>query len=267
MRSLVARTLVFACAIVASAFGQVKETQTPGKVPSERKAFHLYLLMGQSNMAGRDRSMLAEQVDNPRVLAFTQDGKWVVARDPIHQRDGRIEPGAGPGVSFANEMAKARPGVTIGLIPCAVGGTPLKRWVKGGDLYQRALERGRTAAKDGVIMGVLWHQGESDSGSEEAAVSYEKRLIGMIADLRKDLGEPGLPVVAGEIGGFLDKGKNPHAEAVRAALKHIPAVVPHTGFASSEGLGHKGDKLHFSAVAARTLGERYTGAMLELQKK
>lgn len=236
------------------------------QVPPVREKLHLYLLMGQSNMAGRDRSKLAGQVDNPRVLAFSQEGKWSVARDPLHQKDGRIEPGAGPGISFANAMAKAQPGVTIGLIPCAVGGTPLKRWVKGGDLYQRAIERAKAAEKDGVIMGVLWHQGESDSGKEELAVSYEKRLSGMIADLRGDLGKPELPVVVGEIGGFLDLKKNPYAETVRAALKRIPAEVPRTGFASSEGLGDKGDKLHFSADAAKTLGERYAEVMLSTGK-
>ncbi len=243
-----------------------KPAEAPVTPPAKEK-LHIYLLMGQSNMAGRDRSKLADQVDNPRVLAFSQDGKWMIARDPIHPKERHIEPGAGPGIPFANEMATADTGVTIGLVPCAVGGTPLKRWVKGGDLYARAIERAKAAAKDGVIKGVLWHQGEADSGKQETADSYGKRLGGMIQDLRKDLGEPDLPVVVGEIGGFLDKRRNPHADTVRAEIKRIPSRVPHTGFAGSEGLGHKGDKLHFSADAAKSLGERYAKAMLELRKK
>ncbi len=54
---------------------------------------------------------------------------------------------------------------------------------------------------------------------------------------------------------------------MRAAIKHIPAVVPRVGYADSTGLTDLGDKLHFSADASRELGARYARAMQELQKK
>lgn len=99
--------------------------------PPAGEGFHVYLLMGQSNMVGRDARAPGPQVDNPRVLALNADGRWVVARDPLHAKVGRIEPGVGPGIPFALEMLKADSRVIIGLVPCAVGGTPLRRWVKG----------------------------------------------------------------------------------------------------------------------------------------
>jgi acetyl esterase/lipase len=234
-------------------------------VPPAKNLFHIYLLMGQSNMAGRGVLDLAAPANDPRILSLNASNQWVVARDPLHQKDGRIEPGVGPGISFAREMAKADSNIVIGLVPCAVGGTSLKRWVKGGDLYERAVSRAKLAAESGVICGVLWHQGESDSDKNENAESYAARLTKMFQDLRTDLGMPELPVVVGQLGEFLPPEKHPYADTVRTAIKNIPTAVPHAGFADSAGLGDKGDKLHFTTEAQRQLGARYAAAMLALQ--
>ena len=275
------RTIIFTVfAVVPLAYGQPEpETNPAAPAPPavttfavtpipKKESFHLYLLMGQSNMAGRDRSKLAEQVANPHVLTLTDDGKWIVARDPIHSQQGRVEPGAGPGISFAKEMSKADPKITIGLIPCAVGGSPLKRWVKGGDLYQIAVQRAKAAAQVGTVKGVLWHQGETDTLKKETADSYETRLTQMIKDLRADLNQPELPVVVGQLGDFLSltSDKYPFVDTVRSAIKHMPEVVQHVGYADSAGLEHQGDKLHFNADAAKELGTRYAKAMQGLQK-
>lgn len=234
--------------------------------PPARETFHVYLLMGQSNMVGRDTRGMDAQVANPRVLALNADGQWVVARDPLHAKDGRIEPGVGPGMSFALEMLKADPKITVGLVPCAVGGTPLRRWVKGGDLYDKAVSRAKVAAKAGTIQGVLWHQGEADTSKKQDAESYEARLTQTFKDLRQDLGQPDLPVVVGQLGEFLSPEKYPYVETVRGALKHVPAALSHAGYADSAGLGDKGDKLHFSADAQKEFGKRYAEAMRKLEK-
>ncbi len=236
--------------------------------PPARESFDIYLLMGQSNMVGRDTEGMASQVDNPRVLAFNPEGQWLVARDPLHAKVGRIECGVGPGLSFAQEMLNtAPPNKTIGLVPCAVGGTPLKRWVKGGDLYEQAVAKAKLAAKNGIIRGVLWHQGETDTEDQKNAETYEARLTAMLADLRADLGAPELPVIVGQLGEFLalQAEKHPHLETVRSAIQHMPAASPHTGYADSAGLADKGDKLHFSAAAQREFGARFAKAMQALQ--
>jgi lysophospholipase L1-like esterase len=235
--------------------------------PPAKENFHIYVLMGQSNMVGRDTSGLASQVDNPRVLSLNGDGQWVVARDPIHPQVGRIPGGVGPGISFALEMLKANPNVTIGLVPCAVGGTSLNHWVKGADLYEKAVARANIAAQAGTIKGVLWHQGESDSDSQTYAGRYETRLTRMFKDLRADLDSPNLPIVIGQLGEFVSPEKHPYVGTVRAAIDHIPTVVPNVGEASSAGLGDKGDKLHFSAEAQRVMGVRFAQAMQQLLAK
>ncbi|MFT3782090.1 MAG: sialate O-acetylesterase [Nibricoccus sp.] len=231
-------------------------------IPAE-DSFHIYLLMGQSNMVGRDTRTLAEQKDNPRILALNGDGKWLVAREPMHVRG----TGVGPGIPFASEMLKLDPNVTIGLVPCAVGGTSLKRWVKGADLYERAVSRAKLAAQAGLLKGVLWHQGETDSEKQANAEGHEEHLKQMFADLRQDLNAPDLPIIVGQLGTFLSKEKYPHADDVRTAIINLAASIPAVGYADSTGLTDKGDRLHFSAEAEAQLGMRFARALQNIQEQ
>jgi hypothetical protein len=261
------RALAFVAAIVCglslpgrAAAATTNETMVPAK-----ESFHIYLLMGQSNMVGRDTRGLPTNQNNPRILMLDTNGQWVVAKDPLHPKIGHIDSGIGPGMSFAEEMLKADSNVTIGLVPCAVGGTPLRRWVKGGDLYENAVSLAKVAAKSGVLKGVLWHQGESDTDKKENAESYKARLTQMFRDLRSDLNVPDLPIVVGQLGLFLEPEKFPYLDTVRAAIKQMPGALPQVGYADSVGLGDKGDRLHFSAEAQREFGRRYASALQQLQ--
>ena len=222
--------------------------------------FHLYLLIGQSNMAGRGKIELQDKVAVPRVLMLNKANEWVSAVDPIHF-DKTIA-GVSLGRTFGIEMAKANPTVKIGLIPCAVGGTPIRRWQQKGDLYKAALKRAKVAQKNGVIKGILWHQGENDSGKEDTAKIYEQQLHAMIAAWRKDLGDKNIPIVVGEMGRFFKAAK--FKPTVDAALKALPGKVKHSAWVSAEGLGHKGAVVHFNAAGYRQLGQRYAAAMKKL---
>ena len=244
-------------AAVGAANNPLAVTALPAKAN-----FDLYLLIGQSNMSGRDASTINQQITNPRVLALNGENQWVVAKEPLHERGG----GIGPGIPFALEMLRGDDATTIGIIPCAIGGTALSRWVKGGDLYEKAIVRARAAMENGTLKGVLWHQGESDTKKKENADSYQARLTQMFADLRADLGQPNVPIVVGQLGTFLTTEKFPYAETVRGAIKNVSETVPNVGFADSVDLKDKGDALHFSAAAQNTFGTRYAAAMKDLQK-
>ena len=213
-------------------------------------------------MVGRDTSGMDTQVDNPRILALDGNNQWVVAREPMHMGGS----GIGPGIPFAATMLKANPKITIGLVPCAVGGTPLSRWVKGADLYGRAVARAKAAVAVGEIKGALWHQGELDTTDRGNAESYGKRLTQMFTDLRGDLGLPKMPIVVGQLGMFLTPQNYTYVETVRAAIAGMPRALPNIGFAASEGLTDKGDALHFSATSQAQFGTRYAEAMIALQK-
>jgi len=85
--------------------------------------FCLYLLIGQSNMAGRGEVEPEDRVAHPRVLALDRENRWAPAVEPIHF-DKPIA-GVGPGRAFGVAMAERDPSVRIGLIPCAAGGSPI----------------------------------------------------------------------------------------------------------------------------------------------
>jgi hypothetical protein len=245
------------------AIAQVAVAAEPAKLPPKEK-FHLYLLMGQSNMAGRGRMTDADRRPVDGVWTLNKENQWAAAAHPLHF-DKPIA-GVGLGIDFAQRMRREDPSIQVGLVPCAVGGTPLSRWSKGGDLYQSAVARAKVAMKDGVLKGVLWHQGESDSGSLETANTYAERLATMIGDLRAELRSPDLPFVAGRLGEFyVGSAKSPGAKTVDAALADLPNQVERTACAGAQGLDHKGDQVHFSAEALRELGRRYAEQMIRLR--
>lgn len=244
------------------------EAKVAENLPPEEK-LHLYLLIGQSNMAGRGVLDTEKRISRNHILKFSPNNKWTNGVEPLHD-DKPAVVGAGLGMSFAREMADADKSVTVGVIPCAVGGTPLERWEKGGDLYLQALERARLAMKDGTLKGILWHQGEGDSGDEGKSKSYADRLSRMVADLRADLGAGEVPFVAGKLGLFLAKetkeGKPSYWPLVNEQIASIPARVPKSAVVESDGLQHKGDVVHFDTPSLREFGHRYAEAMKALQK-
>lgn len=257
--------LLLWCSELAATAAETQPTKTTASLPAKEQ-FHLYLLMGQSNMAGRGAIEQEDQTPHAYVLMLDTNATWQIAIEPVtHDRPTFL--GVGPGLAFGKAMAGNNPGVTIGLVPCAVGGTPLKRWQKGGDLYSNAVHRAQIAGEAGTLKGVLWHQGENDSDTEASARSYGGRLANMIQDLRADLHVPELPFVVGQLGEFLstNENKSPFARTVSKALAQIPQAVPHTGCVSATGLGHKGDEVHFDTASQRDLGRRYAATMRRLQ--
>ena len=240
----------------------------PAPLPPKEN-FHLFLLVGQSNMAGRGAVTPADRDPHPRVLMLNKAGEWVPAVDPLHF-DKPAAAGVGLGRSFGIAVAEANPGVTIGLIPCAVGGSPIDTW-KPGVFYQAtqshpwddALRRARLALEAGTLKGILWHQGESDS-SRELAPGYEAKLHDLVARFRAELKAPAVPFIVGQLGQFAESPWSEFRRQVDRVHRDVPTKIPHAAFVSSEGLKHKGDKVHFDADSYRELGRRYAAAYLRL---
>jgi len=233
------------------------------QVPVDSKKFDLYLLVGQSNMAGRGEVTPQDRQPVDRVLVLNKDDQWKHQGEPIHF-DKPIA-GVGLGLTFAQEMAAADPGVTIGLIPCAVGGTPIERWMPDGDLFQNALRRARLAQASGTLRGILWHQGESESGSEKRASEYSKNLSAVIEGFRRELDSPDVPVVVGKLGEFL-RGPRRFARLVNQQIDTMPARLKGVAVVSATGLTPKEDNLHFDAPSLKEFGARYAAALQSLRK-
>jgi hypothetical protein len=175
---------------------------------SSRQEFHLYLLAGQSNMAGRGEVEEQDMRPHPRVFALNQKDEWEPATEPLHFDKPRIA-GVGPGYAFGRAMANYKKHVRIGVIPCAAGGSPIFSWTEGAyhdqtksHPYDDAIRRARVAMQSGVMKGIIWHQGESDSKPEAAKVHLAK-LRELIVRFRQDLGDDKLPFIVGELGDFL----------------------------------------------------------------
>lgn len=219
----------------------------------------LFLLAGQSNMAGRGEVEPRDRAPIDGVFALNKDLAWTPAIDPLHW-DKPIA-AAGLGRSFAAALQKYGAVHQVGLIPAAFGGTSLEEWKPGGKLFTDAITRAKAAAPAGRLRGILWHQGEAECGKEETARTYGARFAVIAAALRAELGAAEVPIVVGELGRFY---KGQFAPVVNEQLATLPLWVKRTGFASSAGLGHKGDEVHFDSPGLRELGRRYALAWMAL---
>lgn len=229
--------------------------------------FELYILAGQSNMAGRGYITDAyKTAGNEKIFMLTKDGKWVQAKHPVHFD--KPTAAVGPGLAFGIEMLKAKPNVKIGLIPTAVGGSPIESWLPGAldaatqtHPYDDAVERIKLAMQSGAIKGIIWHQGESNSNRPQQVKAYLEQLKELIGRFRKLVGNDNLPFVAGELGRYRPFGN------INDEINKLPATVPFTAVATTENLVHRGDTLHFDSPSADELGKRYAAKMLMLQMK
>jgi hypothetical protein len=223
--------------------------------PSER--LHIYLLIGQSNMAGRAKITEDEEKIPPLTLLLNAENNWEPAAHPFNRystiHTGLGKQKLGPGYAFVRTMSEAVPTITVGLIVNARGGSKIGEWTKGGKFYQDSLNRALAAKTTGQLRGILWHQGESDHQDAD----YLSKLAQLIANFRADLDAPELPFVAGQIN---------NVPLINEQIAQLPAKVPFTRYASSEGLVAY-DRWHFDTPSANLLGRRYAEAMIELQKE
>lgn len=223
----------------------------------------LFLLVGQSNMAGRGKIDPDDNEPHERVWSFNKEQQWVPAVDPLHFDKPKIV-GVGLGRTFANTLAENHPDWNIGLIPCAVGGSPIGTWKPGAVYdalgvhpYDDAIERAKAAMKSGNLAGILWHQGESDSGRPELQKAYAKNLETLIAQLRTDLDAPEVPFLIGELGHFPDRSWTNRDATVNVAHRKVAESIPNCAWVSSEGLKAGPDGTHFDAESFREFGRRY----------
>jgi hypothetical protein len=241
--------------------------------------FRVYLLIGQSNMAGGADTEPADHEEDERILVLGYDdcaqtgrvyNEWDEAAPPLHACWSN---GIGPGDYFAKTLIDALPeGDTIGLVPCAIPGVDIDFFVKGvvsarrdefaippddhwDSAYDWVIERAELAqAAGGVIDGIIFHQGESDSGEPNLSLWTDK-VKGMVEDLRADLGGEAFPFVAGEL---LYSGC---CGGMNTIVNQLPDSIPNSYVVSAEGLNGV-DAYHFDAPGVRTIGQRYGEAMI-----
>lgn len=259
------RVVLLSLVVLAGLFGSAVEANAQ-TLPEK---MDLYLLIGQSNMAGRGATDEASTPQSPQIWAMNRQNEWKMAADPLHS-DKPAVVGVGPGLTFAQEVLAKRPGRAIGLIPCAVGGSGIDDWQPGAKheqtgiyAYDEMIARVKEATKHGTIKGIIWHQGESDSAPEKKG-AYAAKLEAFFEKLRKDTHTENVPLVVGTLGDFYVAGHS-EAKAINQIITDYAQSHKNTALASASGLTHKGDDTHFDTKSARELGKRYARAFLNFE--
>lgn len=224
------------------------------------KDMKLVLCIGQSNMSGRAKMEQGDCAIVPGAYKLDRHGRWVRAKSPYHFD--RQYAAVGPVDDFVKLYLADHPGETIGVVPCAVGGSAVSTWLEGGVNYTNAVSRAKAALANGKFIAILWHQGETDAAKRSAAdlmKRYPGQMISIAEAFRRELGDESIPFIAGEIGRWL-RGKADHAAKINPAINAAGAILPYSAVVSSVGLTNQ-DRHHFDRASQRRLAERYYKAM------
>jgi len=151
--------------------------------------------------------------------------------------------------------------ITIGLVPCAVGGSSIEQWIADSTyrditLYSNLIDKARKASAYGTIKGILWHQGETNASTGNYK-NYKEKLEFFFTKLRNDLGDSDLPVYAGQLGSFLDRKTNLFADSINNDLNKLSASFKNFYIINTSDLTPKPDSIHFNSRSQRIMGERF----------
>ena len=248
--------------------------------------FHIYLAFGQSNMEGQGDIEQQDKTVDPRFQMLQADekcsdrklGEWYDAVPPLaHCHGAKL----GPTDYFGRTMVeKTDEKIRVGVIVIAVGGCSIQLfesnlsqsymstqadWFKervnayGGNPYNRLIEMGKKAQEDGVIKGIIFHQGETDNGDAQ----WPSKVKAVYDNIIKDLGlGDDIPFLAGEV----FRGNQTYNGALQNINK-LPQQSKNFYVVSSEGFNQSLNDMmnvHFTSQEYRDFGARYAEKMIEV---
>jgi para-nitrobenzyl esterase len=258
-------------------------------VQAQDPNFHIYLCIGQSNMEGPAAIEPQDKIPNERFKLLSavdcsdlnrKKGEWTDAVPPLFRCKTRLSPADYFGKTMVTNLPSE---VKIGLVNVAVAGSKIEIFDKvkykeyldtsaterpwminmaneyGYNPYQTLVDLAKIAQKDGVIKGILLHQGESNTGDEQWPVKVKKIYDDLLSDL--NLQPNSIPLLAGELVGENQGGK---CASMNKIIATLPQVIPMAHVISSKGLPAVPDKLHFSTEGIREFGKRYAEMMLAI---
>jgi hypothetical protein len=249
--------------------------------------FHIYLCFGQSNMEGQgtiekqdkimdSRFKVLQAIDCPG-LGRTKNN-WYSATPPLCQ----CWSGLSPADYFGRTMVANLPdSITVGVINVAIGGCDIRLFDKNiyqnytstykeswfvdkvkaynGNPYEYLVNLGKLAQKDGVIKGILLHQGETNTGNVEWPSYVDTIYKNLMADL--SLNPNSVPLLAGEV---VNADQGGTCASMNPIINELPKTIPTAHVISSSGCSDASDNVHFNAAGYRKLGTRYAVKMLSL---
>jgi len=248
-----------------------KKEEVPTRLPRSEN-FWIFIMAGQSNMAGRGFVEPRDTIPNARVLTLNKENKWVIAKEPLHFYQPSLT-GLDCGMSFALEMLKSvGDSITIGLVPCAVGGSSVDNWLDDKpfnevELLRNFKDRTKVALKSGQIKAILWHQGESDASSEKIH-QYKDKIVTLFGRFRKVSGDDSLPVIMGELGSYYYPADQQALwDSINVQIRTIADKGLNCYCVQTSDLTPKDDRIHFDASSERELGKRYAHKYITISTK
>ena len=246
--------------------------------------FYIFLCFGQSNMEGNARPEAQDLVSpGPRFLLMPavddpqrgrKMGEWCEAVPPLC----RPNTGLTPADWFGRTLVASLPeNIKIGVIHVAIGGIDIKgflpdsipsyikrapQWMKGmleaydNNPYKRLVTLAKKAQKDGVIKGILMHQGETNTGDPQWARMVKEVYDNLCGDLQLKPEEVNL--YAGNIVQANGQGV---CIGCKKQIDELPQTLHTSQVISSDGCTNGPDRLHFDAAGYRELGCRYGEAV------
>ena len=274
-------------AVVKTAQSETNRPKTSAAITKPDPKFYIFLCFGQSNMEGYPgiKPEDKEGIDNRfQVLAGAdipelgrKTGNWYTAVPPLC----RGYAGLCPADYFGRTMVENLPGdIRIGVINVSVGGCKIELFKEdtrqdyiatapswmigilklyGNNPYQRLVDMARLAQKDGVIKGILLHQGESNTNDKEWPEKVKAVYDNLIKDLKLKAEE--VPLLAGEV---VHADQGGVCASMNTIIDQLPKTIPNSHVIPSSGCTCLEDNLHFDPAGYRELGRRYAGKMLTL---
>ena len=246
--------------------------------------FYIFLCFGQSNMEGNARPEAQDLVSpGPRFLMMPavddpqrgrKMGEWCEAVAPLCRPNTGLTPADWFGRTLVNSLPK---NAKVGIIHVAIGGIKIQGflpdsiknyvktapgWMKGmlaaysNNPYERLVTLAKKAQKDGVIKGILMHQGESNTGDPKWAGMVNQVYERLLGDLK--LKPEDVPLFAGNIVQADGKGV---CIGCKKQIDELPKTIHTCQIISSDGCSNGPDRLHFDAAGYRELGCRYGEAV------
>jgi len=245
-----------------------KSIEYVDKMPDPNNLW-IFIMAGQSNMAGRGFVEAPDTLPNKRILTIDRSNNWIYAKEPLHFYEPDLT-GLDCGSTFSYRMIESLPAhITIGIIPCAVGGTSIAQWLhddefRGVKLLSNFTAKVNLSEKSGIIKGILWHQGESDAHTEFIP-SYASKLDSLFTVFRSIVKNDSLPILIGELGSFADpKEKQYRWDSINEIIHDYALKNCNVSIINTQDLNHRGDQVHFNSESQRILGKRFAEKYLEL---
>lgn len=252
---------------------------------SQDRNFYIYLCFGQSNMQGMGPIQNQDKTVDSRFKIFQaldcsnlnrKKATWYTAVPPTCN----CYSGLSPADYFGRAMVANLPdSITVGIINVSIAGCDIRLFDKDiymdydstyvdswytslvaaydWNPYQYLIDLAKLAQKDGVIKGILLHQGETNTGQTQW-LSYVKKIYNdMMADLALDADS--VPLLAGEV---LSVSGN-CCSIMNSIINKLPDTIPTAHIISSDACTGQ-DAAHFDSPGYRKFGMRYAVEMLSV---